>query len=103
MDAEGSEPLVLAGARALIARSPNIRICMEWSVEMMSARSSVPDLLAWLRHDGFSFWLIASDGSFPELSDDALLTLPLDDVLVCRRWPFERAAQRLSSRSMADR
>jgi FkbM family methyltransferase len=87
MDAEGSEPLVLEGARTLLSRSPEIRICMEWANEMMSSRRSVPDLIAWLRGQGFRFWLIATDGAFPELSDAELLALPLNDLLICRSFP----------------
>jgi FkbM family methyltransferase len=88
MDAEGSEPLILEGARDLIARSPLIRICMEWSTNMMARRCNVPDLVAKFRAQGFRFWLIATDGAFPELSDADLMALPLNDILICRGRPL---------------
>lgn len=87
MDAEGSEPLVLEGARDLVRRSPNIRICMEWSTNMMARRCSVPDLVGQFRAQGFRFWLIATDGTFPELSDADLMALPLNDILISRERP----------------
>jgi FkbM family methyltransferase len=87
MDAEGSEPLVLEGARGLLGRSRDVRICMEWGVEMMCARRHVAGLIGWLRADGFRFWLIATDGSLPELTDQELLTLPLNDILISRELP----------------
>jgi FkbM family methyltransferase len=90
MDAEGAEPLVINGARELIARSPDLCVCMEWGVGMMGPRGDVGAMLAWLRGEGFRFWLIATDRTFPELTDDQLMSLPLNDVLVCRRMPVER-------------
>ena len=88
MDAEGAEPLVLEGMEALLARSPDIRICMEWATEMMAARRSVADMIRRLRSEGFRFWLIAPDGSLPELSDEALLALSLNDVVIARAHPY---------------
>ena len=53
MDIEGSEPLALRGARALIERSPGIKIIMEWSVGMMRARDDVGEFVRWLVQRGF--------------------------------------------------
>jgi hypothetical protein len=46
-----------------------------------------PDLIAWLRSEGLRIWLIATDGSLPELADEALLTLPPNAVVICRGPP----------------
>jgi FkbM family methyltransferase len=88
MDAEGSEPLVLAGAQHLIARSPNLKICMEWCVEMMAPRVDMAAFVASLRAQGLRFWQIQHDASIVECTDAQLLALPMSDVIACRRAPF---------------
>lgn len=87
MDAEGSEGLVLEGARALIARSPNLRICMEWDVHMLRPRSDDNALIAWLVEAGFKFWRIEERGPVP-VSSSKLLDLPHCELLLSRNGTF---------------
>ncbi|HVN00264.1 MAG TPA: FkbM family methyltransferase [Caulobacteraceae bacterium] len=58
IDTEGSEVLILNGAMGIIARSPGIKLCIEWHVGMMSARGDVGALIAALTEMGFRFWRI---------------------------------------------
>ncbi len=88
MDIEGSEPLALYGAERLINRSENLKIVMEWSIPMMSARASIPDLAGWLASKSFNFWLIERSGNLVSLTQDALLSLPHSDVVVARQSPL---------------
>jgi hypothetical protein len=65
MDIEGSEPLALRGAQALIDRSPKLKIVTEWSLKLMSARADVGRYVDWLTDRRFRFWLI---GAGPKLT-----------------------------------
>jgi FkbM family methyltransferase len=84
MDIEGSEPLALRGAQALIERSPNIKIITEWSVGMMGARADVGEYVAWLVKQGFGFWLIEPGTGLTDIEPSAALTLPHCDLLLSR-------------------
>jgi FkbM family methyltransferase len=88
IDAEGAEPLILQGATAILARSPGIRICMEWHLVMMANYADVSVFIAECRHLGFRFWNIEHDSSLTELTDAALMTLELNDVVLARSDPF---------------
>jgi FkbM family methyltransferase len=88
IDAEGAEPLILAGAQQILRRSPNIRICMEWAVGMMSHRADVNRFIGDLRGLGFRFWKIEFDSSLTELTDEALQGLELCDLVIARSDPL---------------
>jgi len=87
MDIEGSEPLALRGAQALIERSPNIKIITEWSVGMMGARADVGEYVAWLAKLGFGFWLIQPGAGLTKIEPSVALTLPHCDLFLCRGSP----------------
>jgi FkbM family methyltransferase len=87
MDIEGSEPLALRGAQALIERSPNIKIVTEWSVGMMRTRADVGEYVAWLVESGFGFWLIEPGGGLTKIDSSAAPTLPHCDLLLSRHDP----------------
>lgn len=87
MDIEGAEPLALRGAEQLIDRSPNLKIVTEWSVEMMSARANVPEVVAWLANKKFRFWLIGPGGGLIEHESAALSSLPHCDLIISRNEP----------------
>jgi FkbM family methyltransferase len=88
MDAEGSELLILAGARRLLARSPALRICMEWDLVQLAARSDVAAGVGSLIELGFRFWKIEYDGALSEIPAGKLLNLPAGDIVACRMHPF---------------
>jgi FkbM family methyltransferase len=87
MDAEGAEPLVLAGARELIARSPDLRLCMEWDVMQMGSRKDPGATVALLSDAGFRFWRIETSGRLEEVAAGALPGLPHSDLVVSRQGP----------------
>lgn len=57
-DAEGSEILILNGAMGILERSPSIKLCVEWSPQMMQRRGDVAALAGRLAAMGFKFWRI---------------------------------------------
>jgi len=85
MDIEGSEPLALQGARALIARSPEVRIVMEWFVDMMRARADVEATVGWLVGQGFRFWVIRPNGRLKAIEPASAPSLPPCDLFLSRR------------------
>jgi FkbM family methyltransferase len=90
MDIEGSEPLALHGAQALIERSPNIKIITEWSVGMMAARGvRVEEYVVWLSERGFGFWLIEPGTKLTKIDPANGVTLPHCDLFLSRRTPLD--------------
>lgn len=85
IDAEGSEPFILRGAEALIDRSPDVVICMEWSVIQMASRTSVPDFVDWLVAKGFRFWRIDYDASLSSIDAAQLAEIGNCDIVAARR------------------
>lgn len=86
LDAEGSEPQILAGASNHLS-NPEILICMEWDVFQMSMRTSVPDFVAQLTQMGFRSWRIETDTTLTALSPDELVQAPHCEVFISRREP----------------
>ena len=85
MDIEGSEPLALRGAQALIERSPGVKIITEWSVDMMGARADLGEFVVWLKGLGFRFWVIDRESAeLTPVEANALLGLPHGDLLLSR-------------------
>ncbi len=85
LDCEGAEPLALRGAEALIRRSPDLVLVMEWSVWMMRARADVAEFAAWLEGLGFAHaWRIEGAGRVPLPMAD-LPGLPHSEVILSRR------------------
>ena len=87
MDIEGSEPLALRGAQAIIERSPKLKIITEWSVTMMGTRADVGGYVAWLADRGFRFWRIEDTASLTPLHRSEVLTLPHCDLFLSRQDP----------------
>ncbi len=91
MDAQGSELLVLAGARGMLAGSPDIRICMEWDLIQLEARSDVAAGVREMQAQGFRFWRITQAATLEPLAGNQLLSLPPCDVVACRNDPLRAA------------
>lgn len=63
MDAEGSECNILAGSNGVLDRSPNIKIIMEWNLQMQGHAGSKPrECLQNLADRGFHFSIIRTNG-----------------------------------------
>lgn len=86
IDAEGSEPLILAGAKKLLKRK-DIVVCMEWDIVQMQPRRDVAEFVDDLAGQGFRFWAIQYDASLLEIEADALKTLAHCDIVMCRQDP----------------
>lgn len=87
MDIEGAEPLAIRGARALISRSPNLRIVTEWSVGMMKTMADVPDCIDWLAGEGFRFWRLDRDNTVEAVAVADLMNQPHCDMFISRQDP----------------
>lgn len=90
LDVEGSEGRVLRGMRSLLARSPDVRILMEFAPAML-AGSGVPaaEVVAMLEGLGLSPWTVGEGGSLhpARWADLAALQDGLQNILVAREAP----------------
>ena len=86
MDAEGSEPLVLRGATALLQRSPGVAVVTEWSAPMM-ARHDLGGLVGWLGDMGFRYWRIETGGRLAPVPGADLSGLSHADLVLSRVEP----------------
>jgi FkbM family methyltransferase len=87
MDIEGAEPLAMRGARALIERSPTLRIVTEWSVNMMRTVADVEAHISWLEGEGFRFWVVHHGGEIQSVSTAELIHLQHCDLFISRQDP----------------
>ena len=85
LDAEGSEPFILRGAKEVLARNPEIIICMEWCVEQLSSRIDVPEFVDWIYGQGYSTWLVEINSTLTPLTSDELVTCRPGDIVLTRR------------------
>jgi len=83
IDTEGAELLILNGALELLRRSESIKLCIEWSVGMMSARGDLPALVGALAEMRFQFWRVDPSGLAPMTSAE-LLQAPHCEVVIAR-------------------
>lgn len=90
LDVEGSEGRVLRGMQGLLARSPGVRILMEFAPEMMAA-SGVPaaEVTALLEGFGLLPWTIDAAGALhpARWPDLAALAGGVQNILVAREAP----------------
>lgn len=91
MDVEGHEGPALRGMRELLARSPDVRIMMEFGPQMMQGSGmAAPEVVALLEGLGLSAWTIDHEGGIVPAawSDLAAQTSGLQNILAARRAPF---------------
>lgn len=84
MDVEGFEPFVIRGAQGIVSRSPNIRIVVEWSVEMMSSRLDLSEFVREMHSQGFRAWAIDGESRFNPVAMEELLGLPHCEIAFAR-------------------
>jgi FkbM family methyltransferase len=88
LDAEGAEPMILAGAQAIIARSPQLAIVMEFQADMAFDGGAAACLEA-MQAQGFSLAVIEPHGPVPYTDATALLARAAHGLhyLLLRRAP----------------
>ncbi len=88
IDVEGHELGVLQGARRVIARSPDVRIVMEWSVnQMRDAGVSADDMIAMFRELGLVAASVPDSGRISDtevIRFDRLGEIAYDNILLWR-------------------
>lgn len=84
MDVEGFEPFVIRGAKKLFARSPDIKIVVEWSVSMMGGRTDLRAFLKEMDEAGFRAWTIDGQSNFNAVDFESLLTISHCEVAFSR-------------------
>jgi FkbM family methyltransferase len=89
MDVEGTEGRALMGMRGLLARSPGVRIMMEFAPVMLNGHGVGPAVvIGMLRELGFRFWDIGADSGLTPVDGD-ILAQAMDDsvrnILVARQ------------------
>ena len=90
MDAEGSEPFVMAGAERILADNSDIVVCMEWSPVQIVSRTDPAAFVDRMAAGGFRFWRMERDAKLTPLSADALKAAGHTDIVACRRDPRRR-------------
>src|SRR5579863_3318673 len=92
IDVEGHEFAALSGARAVISRSPDIRIVMEWSPgQMKNAGYTAVRVYELLREHDLRAYRLPSGGSFDgagaseKISVSDLSAMSYDNILLTRR------------------
>ncbi|MBP0491424.1 FkbM family methyltransferase [Roseomonas indoligenes] len=91
MDVEGFEGHALRGMRDLLARSPEVRIMMEFAPGMMASQGMGPaETVALLSGLGFRFWNIGLDSGLTPVEADVLAAesgAGVRNILVARKAP----------------
>jgi hypothetical protein len=90
MDVEGHEGLALRGMRDVLARSPNVKIMMEFGPEMMArAGVSAQEILSMLENLGFVTSVIGDQGELHATTPSELLvsTKNIQNILLAREMP----------------
>jgi FkbM family methyltransferase len=91
MDVEGHEGRALRGMRGLLARSPDVKLMMEFGPEMLAGSGVGPvEVVDFLRGLGLSAWRIGQDGGILPAAWDELAAEQsgLQNILVAREAPF---------------
>jgi FkbM family methyltransferase len=83
IDTEGSEVRILKGALAILARSPTIKLCIEWNVAMMRARGDLQGLVDALCEMKFQFWRVDVT-KLVRLTPEEALAQPVCEMLIAR-------------------
>lgn len=73
VDVEGAEPLVLRGARAVLARSPRLLAVVEFRNERHLSGESPAEVLAFYESLGFQLCLLRRNGDLEQASAGAVL------------------------------
>jgi FkbM family methyltransferase len=105
LDVEGNEAATLRGMRDVIARSPDIKLVLEFFPSLLKGHGSSDDVLGILEGYGLQFWRIDSNGHLEDVSRDDLNSGG-DSYLVAARnkpdtsvWSLEKPAFNILARA----
>jgi hypothetical protein len=85
MDIEGSELPAIEGAKRIIESSPNLKIVMEWTPNMLKNFGDVSDFIDLLHNYGFTFYHIKNNGDLGDtISKPELLVSKQIDLVLLR-------------------
>lgn len=85
IDAEGAEPMVLAGAAAVLARSPRLKMLLEFGPAFFPSSEAAAAFLDGFVAQGFSVRRVAPDGALAPADRAALLDpTKLEELLIGR-------------------
>lgn len=86
MDVEGAEYLILKGARRLLARSPNIKIIMEWAPKSMERlHVDVDEVIKFLKDHSYHCWRITEKGTLDRMQIDDLKKLEIENIVLSKK------------------
>ncbi|MGC8468309.1 MAG: FkbM family methyltransferase [Acetobacteraceae bacterium] len=85
MDAEGAEPQVLAGARKLLERSPDLTMIVEFDPKNFPDRDAALAYLAQYRDLGFAFARVRPGGEVAAVDEETLLAESYSELVLARR------------------
>ncbi|MDH7796999.1 MULTISPECIES: FkbM family methyltransferase [unclassified Beijerinckia] len=87
IDAEGSEPSILAGAERLLSENKDIQIFMEFSPVLFRHAYKTPDAFAaMIRERGFSIYRILADSSLELCTASTVFPVEQHWDVLLRRW-----------------
>jgi len=88
IDAEGAEPLVMAGAKGLISRSPNLEILLEFGPAFWPFLEAARAFLQGWLDEGFHLQRLTPQGAVePARIDDLLDPTRIAEIVLTRRAP----------------
>ncbi|MFM7419395.1 MAG: FkbM family methyltransferase [Alphaproteobacteria bacterium] len=90
MDIEGHEGFALRGMRQLLARSPNVKIMMEYAPAWLVRAGFAPEaLFSLIQELGFKIWSFSPSGRLSRAVPQDLLTTDKDvqNLLLARQMP----------------
>jgi FkbM family methyltransferase len=79
----GTELSVLAGARKILERSPDIKVIITWD-QRRTSPDALRAFLAETSKDGFRFWKIESARILTEIAIEDMMNQTYDDVIMAR-------------------
>jgi|GEM_PF-1136917 len=86
MDVEGAEYLVLKGARQLLARSPNLKIIMEWAPASMERLNvNIDEAIDFLAAYKYYCWRITAQGALERIEIVDLKNLEIENIVLSKK------------------
>jgi FkbM family methyltransferase len=85
IDAEGSEGLILRGAKTLLRANPDLVLVMEWAPDLIRGTGEDPSaMLDFLTDEGFKVCYIDASSEIKSIDKSSLLSVPYCELLLKR-------------------